>query len=164
MATKLCYLESIRRLSVQHQAIASSISDESITSNLLLLDFSPPNTSEYLLAGHLQTYLRLLGENNYGLLKRTFWSSLNAIPDCMDEPNAITRALLIQLMAARQERAVNTTSQSINQSISPIPGQLVAAALQRIIELHGLFAGTKLLETICESGTYCITYKNFAFN
>eukprot|EP01032_Pedospumella_encystans_P016747 gene16747-19096_t len=150
MATRLCFLDSIRILSVQHQAIASSINDETIASNLLLLDFIPPSTSEYLLAGHLQTYLRLLGDNNYGLLKRSFVTSLNTLPSGGKTLSVIKRALLIQLMATRRECVVST-SNNPDQSLSTVPGQLVAAALQRVIELHGLSAGTQLLETVCES-------------
>lgn len=154
MATKLCYLDSVRRLPVQHQAISSSINDETIASNLLLLDFTPPNTSEYLLAGHLQTYLRLLGENNYGLLKRTFWTSLNMLPNG-GKVSTIKRALLIQLMASRRE-CIGSTSNHPNQSTSTVPGQLVAAALQRVIERHGHSQGTQLLDIIYESGKYTV--------
>lgn len=152
MTTKLCYTDSVRRLSVLHQAIASSIDDETIASNLILLDFTPPTVSEYLLAGHMQTYLRLLGENNFGLLKRTFLSSLDTIPQGCKDLSSITRVLLIQLMAARRERLANSANGQPNISISTVPGQLVAAALQRVIDVHGLAAGTKLLETICASG------------
>lgn len=165
MATRLCFLDSIRILSVQHQAIASSITDETIASNLLLLDFIPPSTSEYLLAGHLQTYLRLLGDNNYGLLKRSFVTSLDTLPSGGKKLSVIRRALLIQLMAARR-KCVTSNSEHPDQSISTMPGQLVAAALQRVIELLGLSAGTQLLETVCESGNASDTifFSTFIFN
>jgi len=144
VTARLCYSYSGLPIDTESPTITSSIEDTIIAPNLLLLNLKPPHVQEYLLAGHLHKYLSSIGERNFGLVRHTLNAALDAAPNGASA-KVTTRLLLIQLMAAKRDCSEGGADSSL-------PGQLVAAALQRVSECHGLAAGTKLLQEVHKSG------------
>ena len=165
VVARLC--NEIHNTSTDQDSISSAIDDSTIASNLMLLKLRPPVPREYLLAGHMHTYIRGLGENNLGLLKQAFTSILTHIPDGI-AASTITRILIIQLMAAKRE--ISPGSEENGSCSSFMAGQLVAAAFQQVHERHGSSAAQLLLQEIQKSGNnplflYLLTtYSNVLLN
>lgn len=151
VTTRLCYSYSAENVK-ELPTITSAIEDANIAPNLLLLGLKPPQVHEYLLAGHLHKYFSSLGERNFGLVRRTFNAVLDASPNGASA-KVTTRLLLIQLMAAKKHHGGGGSERG--GSSSSLPGQLVAAALQRVRERHGVAAGTRLLQDVHKSGEFC---------
>jgi hypothetical protein len=164
VVARLC--NEIHNSSTDQDSISSAIDDSTIASNLMLLKLRPPVPREYLLAGHMHTYIRGLGENNLGLLKQAFTSILTHIPNGIDA-NTITRILIIQLMAAKRE--ISPCSGNDGSCSPSMTGQLVAAAFQQVLERHGRSAAQLLLHEILKSGndpslSYPMTHFNVLLN